>query len=69
MTRRYTKRKGDYSGEKNNNAKLSSTQVARARRLSRQGMNSSQIAKKMGVDSSTIRKILNSESWKNKGNK
>ena len=63
MTRAYTKRKGDFSGAKNNNAKLTTAQVAQVRRLHRKGYNSSQIAKKFGVDPSTIRKITNKESW------
>ena len=62
-TRHYTKRKGDYSGANNNNSKLSTKQVAQVRRLHRQGYNSSQIAKRFGVDPSTIRKITNKESW------
>lgn len=66
MTRVYTKRKGDYSGAKNNNAKLTTAQVAQVRRLHRKGYNSSQIARKFGVDPSTIRKITNSESWSKK---
>ena len=69
MTRKYKKRKGDYSGENNNNAKLTSSQVARVRALHRQGKNSTQIARIMGVDPSTIRKILTRGSWKKKGDK
>lgn len=67
MARAYKKRKGDYSGSNNNNSKLTNSQVARVRAMHRKGKNSSQIAKAMGVDPSTIRKILNRESWKKKG--
>ena len=66
MTRPYSKRRGDYSGEKNNNAKLTSKQVARVRRLHRQGYTSAKIAKIMGVEASTVRKITTRASWKRK---
>lgn len=64
MTRPYSKRRGDYSGEKNNNAKLTSKQVARVRQLHRKGYTSTRIAKIMGVEASTIRKITTRASWK-----
>lgn len=64
MARSYSKRRGDYSGEKNNNAKLTNRQVARVRQLHRKGYTSSKIAKMMGVEASTIRKITTRASWK-----